>query len=50
METTSSDSRVGDDDDTANRDDTLTLRLIEKSNGDIAGEKTMNCKQPTKSN
>ena len=25
----------------------LTLRFIEKSNGDLAGEKTMNCKQPT---
>ena len=29
------------------QDDTLTLRFIEKSDRDIAGEKTMNSKQPT---
>ena len=29
------------------KDHTLTLRFIGKSGRDIAGEKTMNCKQPT---
>ena len=36
---------VGDDE--VNQDDTLTLRPIEKGNEDLAGEKTMNRKQPT---
>ena len=37
-ETTSSDN-VRDDDEVKNQDGTLTLRFIEKSNGDMAGEK-----------
>ena len=45
-ETTRSDNNVGDKDETVNQDETLTLRLEENKNGDIAGEKTMNCKQP----
>ena len=43
VKTTGSDN-VEDDDEVKNQDDTLTLRLMEKSNRDIAGEKTMNCK------
>ena len=46
METTASDY-VGDDDAVKKQDGTLTLRFIEKINGDLAGRKTMNCKQPT---
>ena len=39
VETTGSDN-VGDDDAVKKQDGTLTLRFIEKSNGDIVGEKT----------
>ena len=47
MESTSSDD-VGNDDAVKNQDNTLTLRFIEKSIGDMAGEKIMNCcEQPT---
>ena len=46
METTGSDN-VGDDAAVKKQDGTLTLRFIEKIYGDLAGEKTMNCKQPT---
>ena len=45
-ETTGSDS-VGDDNGIKKQDGTLILRFIEKKYGDLAGEKTMNCKQPT---
>ena len=46
VKTRSSDS-VGDDEEVKKQDHTLTLRFIEKSNRYIiAGEKTMNCKQP----
>ena len=45
METTGLDN-VGDDD-VVNQDGKLTLRIIIKSNGNQAGEKNMNCKQPT---
>ena len=38
VETTGSDN-IGDGDALKHRDGTLTLRLIEKSNGDMAGEK-----------
>ena len=48
VEITGSNNHVGDNDDTANQDDTLTLRFIEKCGWDMAREKTMNCKQPTK--
>ena len=43
VETTGSDN-VGDDDAVKQQNGTLILRFIEKSNGDMAGEKTMNCK------
>ena len=36
------------DDNTVNQDGTLTLRFIEKSDGDLVEENPMNCKQPTK--
>ena len=42
METTSWDD-FGDDDGVKTQDGTLTLRLIEKNNGDMAGGKNMNC-------
>ena len=45
METTAGSDIVGEDY-FAHQDDTLTLRSKEKSNGDLAREKTMNCKQP----
>ena len=45
-ETAGSDN-VGDDDAVKQQDCTLTLWFIEKSNDDLAGEKNMNCKQPT---
>ena len=38
---------VGDDEAIKKQDATSTLRFIEKSDRDIAGEKTINCKQPT---
>ena len=46
VKTTGSDN-VGGDEAVKHQDDKLTLRFREKSNGDTAGEKTMNCKQPT---
>ena len=39
VETTDS-NNVGDDDEVKDQDGTLTLRFIEKSNGDLAGEIT----------
>ena len=45
VETTGSDN-VGDGDAVKNQDGKLTLRSIEKRSGDIAGDRTMNCKQP----
>ena len=45
-ETAGSDN-VRDDDTVKNQDGTFALRFIEKSNGDMTGEKPMNHKQPT---
>ena len=48
VETTGSD-HVGEDYNAVNQDDTLTLRSIEKSDGDLVGKTTTNCKQSKKS-
>ncbi|CAM9712348.1 unnamed protein product [Ascophyllum nodosum] len=46
--TTSGLDNVGNNNAVEKQDDTLTLRFIEKSNGGMKGEKTMNCcKHPT---
>ena len=45
LETTGGSDNIGDDN-SVNQDDTLTLRSIEKGNDDLAGGKTLNCKQP----
>ena len=45
VKTTGGSDNVADD--RVSQDDTLVLRFIEKSNGDLAGEKNINCRQPT---
>ena len=45
LKTTGSDN-VGNYEAVKTQDETLTLRLIEENDGHLAGEKTMNFKQP----